>query len=184
MGFIEDAWSPIIGLLAVAVFFAGSWYARPRKAPLIGVLAALAACVAVWLVERQVVTPAEEVERDVMGMVDACQRGNIEETVAFISPQAVGWRAAVAAAMALVDVQDDVRVTDMRVQVRAGGTMAVSRFRANATVRTSGPIEYTGRHPSRWELTWQKVGDQWKVIEIRRLSVVGDRELQLLERSE
>lgn len=183
MWFTENAWPPIIILSVVAVILFGLWQSQRRSGYLAGVVIALFAAVGVYFVEGAIVTEAELIETSVQQMVAACERGDIPATVGFIAPQEVALQLQIAAAMALVDVENDVRVTDLDVRMVAGGTQAVSHFRANATIGIKS-MGHRARHPSRWELTWQKTGDDWKVIEIQRLNVVDGRAMDLMNRAE
>ena len=69
-----------------------------------------------------------------------------------------------------VSVESDIRVTDVSVQLTNEDSRAITHFRANATVSASGVGG--GYHPSRWELTWQKEGDEWKITRTKYLNVM------------
>jgi hypothetical protein len=183
MWFTETPWPPIVILSVLAAILVGVWYPERRGWPLVlvGVLAVLG--VGTYFLERVIVTDAERIETSVLEMVEACKRDDVEGTLDFISPQAVRLQAEIAFAMGLADVEEDVHVSDLSVDMVAGRTQAVSHFRANGTINVPS-IGHRGPHPSRWELTWQKTGSDWKVIQIRRLNVIDGREMKITERSE
>jgi hypothetical protein len=183
MWFTETPWPPIVILLIVAAILVGVWYPNRRGWPLVGVALIVVLCVGIYFVEREIVTDREVVEASVLDMVEACKSGDVDATLAFISPQRAALRVLIGGAMKLVDIEDDVHVTDLDVRMVAGRTQAISHFRANGTI-SAPSFQFHGSQPSRWELTWQKTGDGWKVIEIKRLSVVEGRELSIMDRAE
>jgi hypothetical protein len=69
-----------------------------------------------------------------------------------------------------VQVQDDLRITALEVTLEPGGKQARSHFRANGTVTWTKTLTHTG--PTRWNLTWQKAGETWKVIQVERLDPI------------
>lgn len=179
----ENPWPPIVILVTLAVVLAGVWTQNQRSVFLLGVLGLLAAAVAVFVIERQIVTESERIEANVEAMVDAAVRGNVDEVVAFISPQENLLRRIVQSGLDLVDVEEDARVTDESVRMTTGGTQAISQFRVNATISLKNP-PHRGHHPSRWEMTWRRIGKDWKVVEIRRLNPVTGEEMQVMDHRE
>lgn len=171
MWFTETAWPPIaIGVvLAFALLIA--WNVTQRSSYLVGALGLALACVGVYFAEEQIVTEAEKVEAAVYEVTGAFRDDDLEKTLSYISPSEEGMRLAVTAANALYDVEDDLRITDVRVETRANDTLAVSRFRANATI-SSRKGGFRGHHPTHWELTWRKIGGEWKITDYQRLHVV------------
>lgn len=183
MWFTETPWPPIVILVTVAAVLAGLWTKNPRKSTLLGVVVLLIASLGVYVVERQIVTESERVEENVQSMVDAAVRGNVDEVVAFISPQEDGLRRMVKYGLEMVDVEDDARVTDLSVQMTTGKTQAIARFRVNATIRIRS-MQHEGRHPSRWEFIWRKSGKDWKVTEMRRLNVLTGEPMGVMDHRE
>lgn len=183
MWFTETPWPPIVILVTVAIVLAGIWSQNQRSVFLLGILGLLAGAVAVFVVERQIVTETERVEANIHAMVDAAVRGNVDEVLAFISPQENNLRRIVQFGLDQVDIEDDARVTDATVQMTTGGTQAISRFRVNATINIA-KLPHHGHHPSRWEMTWRRVGKDWKVFELRRLNPVTGEPMDVMERQE
>lgn len=171
MWFTETAWPPIaIGVvLAFALLIA--WNVTQRSGYLFGAVGLALACVGVYFIEEQIVTEAEKVEAAVYEVTAAFRDDDLEKTLSYISPAETVMRLEVAGAHAMADVEDDLRITDVRVETRANDTLAISRFRANATIsaRQGG---HRGHHPTYWEMTWRKIGGEWKITDYQRLHVV------------
>lgn len=177
MWFTDNPWPPAI-LLLIGAVLAGIVWSRSRKKAFIAIAAiCLIAIPIVFVVERAIVTPAEEVELRIEAMRDAVIRDDVDATLEFFSKSAVLERAAIASGMALVRVEPDVDVTDLDVEVRANNTVAVSHFRANGTFVGRGPF-VTGDHhiPTRWRASWRKEAGEWKIFAVERLDPIkGDR---------
>lgn len=169
MWFTETPWPPILICTALAVVLIAAWSADRRATYLAGVVCLLAAACAIFAVERFIVTDAERIEASVYGITSAFQQGELDETLDFISPKAPKIRDLVTMAMRMYDVHDDLRIRDLRVAMKSENSRGIATFRANATVSTAGHGDL-GWHPSRWELTWQREADQWKVIRVCRLN--------------
>ena len=178
MWFADSPWPTIVALLVATVAFAFAW-SRSRR-PVIGGLAV--ACLllipAVYFAERAIVTPAEEVEADVLALRDAVVAGDVERTLSFFSATALPERTAVAAALALADVQDDLRITDLDVSTFGVDTQAVSHFRANGTVSSRAFGDH--RVATRWEVSWRKEAGDWKLYKIERLNPITGEPIGLL----
>ena len=175
MWFTETAWPPIIVCLVVAAIAGGVWSTH-RKGWLLGLTGLmLALCPILWLVERQIVTPAEQVEAAIFELAAAVRDGDADRAVSFLSPQVPLLHASVRSAMAMADIDDDLRITDLNVRMTSAETRAISHFRANATIRAR-TMPHESRYPTRWELTWQRQDGAWKVVAIERLDPIkGDR---------
>jgi hypothetical protein len=57
---------------------------------------------------------------------------------------------------------------------------AVSLFRANGVVAVKG-LGAQQQMASRWQVTWQKEGNDWKIVEVVRLHPYKDESMQILE---
>lgn len=176
MWFTETPWPPISILAAIACVLLAAWLINARRAYLMGMLVCGLLSIGVYLVESWVVTTSEQLEDNVYALTAAFQQKKPDETLAFFSESALTERLLVRWAMEAVDVEDDLRVTDVQVELLADETRAKVQFRANATVRVS---MYSGHAPSRWRLTWQKENDAWKIIKVERLHVTQNTELPI-----
>jgi hypothetical protein len=179
MWLTENPWPPMVLLGLVAAALAWVWVARRRGAMLIGAIAALLGCVAVYYIERAIVTDAERLEADLYRLVSAFQHKDREGTLSMISQQAPEWRTMAAVAIDLVDVRDDLDVKDVSVKIYGENSQALTHFRANGTFSYRG--QGTGHYPSRWELRWQREGADWKVVEVTRLNPLREEKLAIFD---
>lgn len=179
MWFTEDAWSPIIGLVACGVLFGVVFVLTQRDKWLYPLPVLLIAAVAVYFVEKRIVTPREQVATELSGLIESF----VEETQAMTKtkePKCLKYfsehnkrdRTRVIAAILLVHIEDQ-RLTDVRTQLTNQETRAITHFRANGTVSTGGA---GGHYATRWELTWQLEGGAWKVVSTRMLDPVSGQE--------
>jgi hypothetical protein len=178
MWFTETPWWPAAILLAAAVVFGLVWNGNRRGLFAVLAVVCLLLIAVVFAVERAIVTPAEEVERDIADLRDAVVRGDLKGTLDYLSPTADAERGQIETAMRIADVEDDLHVSDMDVKTVAGDTQAVSYFRANGTVNLKG---YGSRHVATyWEVSWRKEGGRWKVFQIKRLNPITGEVIGLL----
>lgn len=189
MWLTENPWPPMIVSVVISIFFFVAWYGRRQNALLIGSAAMLVLASVIWWVEQEIVTEAERVEASVYAMaeafrddsraydpVSAFQTPQDVKTIEFISTQAPEIRTQVWRALTLVTVEDDIRVTDVQIETMSNNSRAVVHLRANATISVIGAGN-VGRQPTRWEITWQKEGGDWKVIRVIRLNVITGEEI-------
>lgn len=188
MWFTEDAWSPVIVCLVGVVISAIAWSSsqRPRYLGVAALLTVIAA--GVFFVEKVIVTDAEQVEQNLLDLVRAfvtesrqMQAGQPQapeslQCVNYFSLQNTGDRSRVVAALLVADVQDDIRITDVQIRLTNENSRALCHFRANATVSAGS---FSGHHPSRWELTWQKEGGEWKITRTRMLNIMNGSEIRI-----
>ena len=176
MWFTENAWQP--AALFAAAGSAALFYALRTGLKSAYVLAAgaIAAAAGTVLLERLVVTEREVVEGRITELADTVVDGDVERAMGFFSPTAATEAAQVAMALAVVDVHDDLRITDGEVRLTAADSQAVTRFRANATI-TVARMGYESHQPTYWELVWRREGTAadatgWKIVEVRRLDPI------------
>jgi hypothetical protein len=181
MWFSETPWPPAIVLLIGAVLAGIVWSRTRKRAFIAGAVACLLAIPIVFVVERAIVTPAEQVELRIEGLRSAVVRDDIEATLAYFSKSAVAERLAIASGMALVRVEPDVDVTDLTVEVTANDTVAVSHFRANGTFVGRGPFLNGDHHiPTRWRASWRKEAGEWKIFAVERLDPIKGERINIL----
>lgn len=178
MWFTESAWPPIVVGCAIAATLLAIWFSSRRGAPLVAALVVLLLCVGVYFVEQSIVTPAEAVEQAVLDLTHAFQQKDVAETLSFFSARYDEGRNLANQGLQFVDVEEDLRITDLWVKVTAKDSRAESHFRASATVSTSMGGSH-GFQPSRWMLTWQREGGEWRIIDVRHLNVVNGDEMPL-----
>ena len=181
MWFTETPWPPVFALIcaAVVLLLVGS---RNGRGLFVGLAVACVLLIGVVIVvERFIVTPAEEVELRVAALRDAAVQDDAEGVVAFFSPTALPEMLKVRAAMAFGRLQADVHLSDVTVQAQAGGTLATSLFRANGSVE-SKPAGFSQHIATRWRLGWRKEGGEWKIFELDRLNPITGERISMLGR--
>lgn len=187
MWFTETPWPPIVILSVVAVALLLAWSANRRIAYLLAAMLSVLAGVGVYFVEQSVVTERERVEATIHDFVHTFRDesatynvtspaplGGEVKSIDFVSSSAPLIRTLVWTGLNVVKVED-VRITDLDVTMTSENSRAVTHFRANATISVTG-YGNLGRKPSRWELTWQKEANDWRVIRARRLNPITGEE--------
>ncbi len=170
MWFTETPWPPIVICSVVAAIFFGLWQTGGRTMYFNIGVGLLLIAVAFFFVEKGIVTDGEKVEAAVHGLADAVEQDDLEAALAHISQNADLERGLVKTGLDLIDVEGTLRVSDLQVELFSENSRARSHFRANGTIRYAGEPHYT---PTRWMLTWQREGGDWKVTRIERLSPTG-----------
>ena len=183
MWFTETPWPPIFLCAIIAALCIVDLASSGRRLSLFGVIGMAVASAAIFFIEQSIVTDAEQVEANVIAMTSGFEAGEVDTTLGYISPNAADIRANLLTASLLVEKVEGLRVKSLVVEMKSNGTRAVSDFRANAdlTIRGYGKV---GRRPSRWQFTWQKEGDEWKVVRVRRLNPLTGEEMGLQDRRE
>ena len=186
MWFTEDAWSPIILCTVIAAIFFVAFMTTQRARFLIALPLLLLAALTIYFVEIAIVTDTEQVEQNLLDLVSTFVEeshqfsgGQVPEQVrcqSFFAENNTTDRTRVIAALMFVQVEGDIRVTDVNIRLTNRDTMAVTHFRANATFSVGSN---TGHHPSRWEMTWQKQAGEWKITRTRMLNVMNGQEVQI-----
>ena len=95
------------------------------------------------------------------------------ECMTFFSPQDKADRQLVGQAAGMVEIEGPIRISDLSIDMSSAESRAVATFRASATAKFQG---HSDRGHTRWELTWQREGNDWKIIRVRRLSFIGEGE--------
>jgi len=177
--FTETPWPPIFLLLIAAAAMIAIWSSQKKGFWLLGALAAIVAAVAVFFVEKQIITETERVEQDIYGLTNAFVRKDANATLAFFSQQAPELQEMARQALEWVDLPNGIDVKDMHVRLSNENTRAVTHFRANGAVSFKG----MGTHAaaSRWEVTWQKEGGDWKIIQVERLHPLKDERMRIFD---
>ena len=187
MWFTETPWPPILILSVIGVLLFLGWVSQRKTGYLAGVALCVALCGFVIVLEQQIVTETERVEQRLLDFTAAFQRDSLQrglinamlgggpelESLKFIQGDEV--RRLATQAIDLVDIQDDVRISDIRTRMTNKDSRAITQFRASASVMVGG---YNAvRQPSRWELTWGKEDGEWKVLRATRLNFLSGQPL-------
>lgn len=134
----------------------------------------------VLVFERARVTPAERIQQHLLDMAQAFEDREQEQVLDYLSLQAEHLRNQVRLGFALVEKVENLRITDTSVTMLAAGSRARLHFRANGTITARGYGDI-GHRPTRWQMTWQQEGGQWKVIDIQRLNPMTGEPIGLLD---
>lgn len=169
MWFTEDPWPPVMVLVVLAVVFGLAWNATRRGRYILLALGLVVLAFGVLVVEELVVTQAEEVEARVLALADDVVRGDVEKVLGYFSDEAQSVKSAIGSRLEDVQVEEDLRITDLQVTMDSAGTQAESHFRANGRVSYRS---WTSNTSTRWNLTWQKEGTSWKILKVERLDPI------------
>ncbi|AMV21067.1 hypothetical protein [Planctomyces sp. SH-PL14] len=178
MWFTENPWPPIFLFLSGAVVFGIAWSGAQRMIYLAGIGLMLALAGGTYYLEQAIVTDREQIDASVHDLVRQFQRQNRPGTLQYIStsPQAKTLYDLADHAIDVVEVGNDIHVTDVQVEVLSQGTRASSHFRVNGTVGLRG--HGAGSHfPFRFRARWQKEPAGWKMVEIQDLDPINGNEL-------
>lgn len=174
MWFTETPWPPIavLGMVALSSLFVAMQTQASKW--LISVFLCLVLAVAIWAVERSIVTPAEKVEGSLLAMIDAFQKKNEAQTLRYISPApaSAGLATLAKTAIKLVDVKDGYTVSDIQIKTLANDTAATSHFRVNGTISIPSQGNL-GHRPFRFNGKWRLEGGEWRMTEIEELDPIN-----------
>lgn len=181
MWFTETAWPPtILMILAVAACLYFGLRRGNKKWLIAGIVLALAIPV-VFVVERSIITPGEEIEALIGELRDAVVAQDVDATLAFLSPRAIKEQVLIRTGMSLGHIKPDVDITDLDVNVTAN-TTAASHFRANGTFVLDAPLISGEKHvATRWRLLWRREAGEWKIYGIERLDPITGEVISILE---
>ena len=177
----ENPWPAVILCLIGIVASVILWMSRQQRWPIaMGVIFfALAVGAIAW--DRMVLTPREQIIENVLGITRAFQQRELEKTYSYISKSAWDVQLLAAEGYNRITVSDDMRVSDIQVEMLAQGERALATFRVNATI-SAGPLG-TMRRPTMWETKWQLEPEGWKMIDITALNPITQEREPYLEDS-
>ncbi|QDT64814.1 hypothetical protein [Calycomorphotria hydatis] len=181
MWLLENPWPPAFAAITIAIVLVVAWSRTGRQPLLIGSIVCAVCGVFAFIVDVAVVTEAEIVEQRVHDFVSAVESGDAEESISYISELLESERAQIYFAMERFSVDPGVRISDMIAQTRLNDTLATTEFRANGRV-TAKDYDYNVHAATRWKLSWQKEGDEWKIAEIQRLDPLTGATISLMSR--
>lgn len=171
MWFTESAWPPIFVCIGLAGLCVAAWISSGRGRALAAAGGLLVLCPVIYLAERVIVTDAERVEAAVRDIAAAYAERDLDGTLAFVADDATLIQDLVRGTMEAYEVRH-LRITDVSINMNGSGQQAVSHFRANATVSSRRGGFGPTHQPTRWEFTWRREGDAWKLTHVTPLQVV------------
>ena len=177
----ENPWPAMIVLLCMAVVSLVQWGTKRKLKSLLIGLACVLLAAGCYLLDLAVQTPGELITQNVYDLTTAFQKQDVQKTLSYFSPNAKE-RVVIETSLKLVQVKDDLRVSDVSVTFKSANSLAISHFRANASVSVSllgvgGDFSY---HPSRWELDWQQEAGEWKIVRVHRLNPITGKEISFM----
>jgi hypothetical protein len=181
MWFTETPWPPMLIFLVAAMSCGWMWAERRQRVWLVGAIACVALTAGVWAFERSVVTPREQIEQSILDLAQAFQERRQDDLLAYISPRADEVRAMALYGLALVSEVKHLRVTATDVTMLAAGSRARADFRVNGNVSIRG-YGKLGHRPTRWDMTWQQEGGEWRIIDVQRIDPITGKPMDLDER--
>jgi hypothetical protein len=179
MWITETAIPPMIICSIIAAVFFVQWYLRHQTKYVIGCLVMIGATVGFYFLELNIITESERVEADLYGLISAFEKKEVDPTLLYISPRAKPLRSLVQTALNLVTINGQLRITDVSTELKSEDSIATTHFRANGAATFGG---FSGSSPTRWELTWQKMGGEWKVTKASRLNPITGEPLRVMSR--
>jgi hypothetical protein len=177
----ENPWPAMIVLVCVAIVCFARWIARRESTQLIIGIVCIALGLGCILLDVFVETPGERVAQNIYDLTSAFQQQDKQKTLSFFSPRAKE-RMLIELALDKVHIGSDLRISDVSVTFKAANSLAISHFRANASVSVNMPpfAGDLGFHPSRWELEWEREAGEWKIIKVHRLHPITGKEMAFM----
>lgn len=183
MWFTETPWPPIMILAAIAAGFGAAFLSTQRAKHILPILLLGVLAIGVYVIEEQIVTERERVETSIHEVAAAFQRQDMTGTLAYFSEQALTLRLKAAGALLGVQVQDDLRITDVSVEMSNSESRARAHFRANGSFSVV-PYGDVGHQPTRWNVDWQKEGGEWRIVNVERLDPINGEVMDIFESSQ
>ncbi|MBS0205741.1 MAG: hypothetical protein JSS49_22800 [Planctomycetes bacterium] len=180
MWLTENPWPPMLIAGLIALVYLVMWNANRRGVHLVLALLFLLSCGGIYLLEKAIVTDGEKVQARV---VQLCEDFRDKKDVSdYVSDSAPGLKAMFQAAMQLVTVQSDMRLSDFQTTMSNENSRCKVHFRANATLNVAS-IGDVGYQPARLIVTFQRENGEWKIIEVERLNPINGKKMETLEQS-
>ena len=178
MWFTENPWPPMLlaGLASLVCF--GLWNSDRRNLYLVSAFVLLGIVGAVYAVERAIVTDGEKLQSEIAQLCDQFRKRD-PATLDHFSATATDLKALCKTAMETVEIRDDLRLTDFHTRFTGQNSRASVHFRANATISVMG---FSGHHPFRCILDFQKEGGAWKIVDVQRLDPIKGDKIGIMEK--
>lgn len=174
-------WPLFFLFLILGAALLAQWLLQRGRRQIIAASIFLSAAAAVVIADHFIITETKRVQANIYDLAKAVQAANVERCLTFFSENDKPDRQLVSQAASMVEIQGPIHISDLSVNMSSTESRAVSTFRATADVKYQNQ---TNRYPTRWELTWQREGNDWKIIRLRRLQLIGDQETNPLSAGE
>ncbi|HWL09526.1 MAG TPA: hypothetical protein VNQ76_14045 [Planctomicrobium sp.] len=175
----ESPWIILIISLVGVIISIQVWMTRQHWGALAVAIVCLFLAAGGVIYDQVVVTPREMIGKEILAMTSAFQKRDLDKTLSYISDSAWDVKLLAAEGYNQVELHNDMRVSDIQVEMLAQGQRARAQFRVNttATYKQGG----AGRLATMWESKWQQETDGWKMIEIVALDPLNSQQLPFLE---
>ena len=174
--FTENPWPLLLMLCGAAAVALISGAPKGRSISIVSLLAAAG----LYLIESAIVTPGEEVESQLQTMLEAFRDRNQGAIDRCIADESAGLRETAAQGLQKVTLTNDFHIKDLEVIVRPDGQTADAHLRANGTLKVIQG-DMIARVFTRWQTVWKQVGNEWKLVEVKRLDPVNGQEMGVLD---
>ena len=178
MWFTENPWPPMLLAVLGSLVCFGLWNSNRRNLYLMSAFVFLGIAGAVYVVERAIVTDSEKLQAEVVQLCNQFRKRD-PATLDHFSLNATDLRFLCKTAMETVEIHDDLRLTDFHTRFTGQNSQASVHFRANATISAMG---FTGHHPFRCILDFQKEGGAWKIVDVQRLDPIKGDKINVMEK--
>lgn len=173
MWFLEQ---PLVVLFVGSVLVAVSavaWVQTQHPRALQAAVLSLAALVAGLVLERWVVTPAEQVEASVYGVAQALESNDLPAVTAFLASSAEDLRQEVQTYLRLVTVNKISIKSNLKVTI-SGSSAATARFNAVATVSGRGGTPSDQPVPRLLIVHFRLEQGQWRIVSYEAFDPRGE----------
>ncbi len=177
--FTDDPWPLIFILGFVACVLLAMWASEKHGGWLAGALLAIVAAVAVFFVEKSIVTERERVAQKVIDLKSAFVAKDRDGVLSYFSLGEPELRDQAVRGLNMVEFPNGLDIKDMDVRLSNEDTLAVTRFRA---IGTASVLGLGSQHSAtRWDVTWRKEGKDWKIIQVERLNLLKDEKVGIFD---
>jgi hypothetical protein len=169
MWYGDTIWPTLVALASVAAVTGMMWWERRQPALLVIAILCLPAAITAIAVERQIVTPREQVIQSLEKLIADFERSDEPAVLDGISNRTPQLQQLASKSISKVAISN-VRLTDINVEISGEDVLrARTHFRVNADVVFS-KIHNMHRQPTRWKATWEQEADgRWRMLDIEQL---------------
>jgi hypothetical protein len=178
MWFTENPWPPMLLASLGALIFLGVWNSDRRSLYFVLALVCLGLTGVFYAVERAIVTDGEKLQAQVVQLCDQFRKRD-PATLDHFSSTAPDLKSLCKMAMEAVEIGNDLRLTDFQTKFTGQNSRATVHFRANATISAGG---FSGHHPFRCILGFQKEAGTWKIVDVQRLDPIKGDKMEVMDK--
>jgi len=180
MWYGDTLWPTLVAIGSVAALAGVVWWDRRRPILLLIVLACIPAAIVAIIVERQIVTPREQVIASLEKLIHDFEAQDQAAVADGISSRALEFQRIAQKAVEKVKIEN-VRLSDVNAEISGEDVLrARVHFRVSADILYAGLSPRLPRQPTRWMGSWEQEADgKWRLFEIEQLDpLTGEPTLQ------